>query len=221
MRAELEAALASLPPRLRREALTHVSYANEKGLPYNNERLEFLGDAVLNLAAASILFERRPALPEGDLTRLRAGMVSGASLHVVASDAGLGNLVYLGKGEDASGGRHRPRVLGSAFEAVVGAVYLSKGWEAAFLFSKAMLSGMDLDSVPVDAKTLAQERVQRSPGNTLDYRVVQIDGPDHDRTYTVACVVNGRDVSLGVGSSKKEAEEKAASAFIRDDVNKT
>lgn len=206
--------LEGLSPDLRREALTHVSYANERASASNNERLELLGDAVLYLAVCAILFERYPSLPEGDLTRMRASMVSGASLAKIASAAELGNLIYLGRGEDASGGRQRPRVLGSALEAVVGAVFLEKGWDRAFEFVRGLFSDRDFDTVPVDAKTLAQERVQRIPGGTLDYRVVKVEGPDHQRSYSVACVVNGKEVSIGEGSSKKEAEERAAAVFV-------
>lgn len=220
MKEAFERALSSLSASLRKEALTHVSYANEKGLSRDNERLEFLGDAVLYLAVGAMLFLEYPSLSEGDLTRMRASMVSGASLAEIARKVDLGRLIYLGRGEEASGGRQRTRILGSALEAVIGAIYLEKGWHSAFRFVGELYEGHEFEGVPVDAKTLAQEMVQRIPGATLDYRVVEIEGPDHKRTYTVACVVNGRDVSLGEGSSKKEAEESAAAAFL-DGVRKT
>jgi len=215
MKDVLERALESLSREKREEALTHVSYANEMGSPVNNERLEFLGDAVLHLAVGSILYERYPSLSEGDLTRMRASLVSGATLAKIALEGGLGDLVNLGKGESASGGRRRPRVLGSALEAVIGAVFLECGWEAAFNLVKDIFAGRIHDSVPVDPKTRIQEIVQRVPGSTLEYRVVDSSGPDHRRVFTVACVVNGKEVSTGTGFSKKEAEERAAEAYLR------
>lgn len=218
-----EDALRALPQDLRMEALTHVSYSNERGPSFpSNERLEFLGDAVLYLSAAHLLFERYPGTPEGDLTRMRASVVSGTNLASVALIAGLGDHLKLGRGEEASGGRMRPRLLASALEAVVGAVYLAGGWDSARDMVRDMLmgsfapgdSGQPL-TVPVDPKTLVQERVQRIPGRTLEYRVVRVDGPDHSPYYTVACVVAGMEVSKGHGPSKKEAEEDAAANLLK------
>ncbi len=214
MKGILKRALESLSPELRKEALTHVSFANENCLQANNERLEFLGDAVLYLAVGFILFERYPSLPEGDLTRMRASLVSGASLAKTALQGGLGDLIYLGKGEESSGGRRRPRVLGSALEAVIGAVFLEHGWDKAYALVKEIYAGTTFDSVPVDAKTRVQELIQKVPGGTLEYRVVKMEGPDHRRLFTVACVVNGQIVSTAEGSSKKEAEERAAAAYL-------
>jgi ribonuclease-3 len=214
MKEILRRALQSLSPDLRKEALTHASFANENGLQTNNERLEFLGDAVLYLAVGLLLFDRYPSLTEGDLTRMRASMVSGASLARTALQGGLGDLIYLGKGEKSSGGRLRPRVLGSALEAVIGAVFSEHGWDRAFSLIREIYAGTTFDSVPVDAKTRVQEIVQKSPGSTLDYRVVKVLGPDHERHFTVACVVNGEIVSTGEGYSKKEAEERAAAAYL-------
>ncbi|HHX29165.1 MAG: ribonuclease III [Bacillota bacterium] len=215
MKAILERALLSLSPACREEALTHVSYANEKGSPINNERLEFLGDAVLYLAVGSILYGRYPSSSEGDLTRMRASLVSGANLARIALEGGLGDLIRLGKGEQASGGHSRPRVLGSALEALIGGVFVEHGWRRALSLVKEIYAGTTFDSVPVDPKTRVQELVQRTPGGTLDYRVVKVEGPDHRRLFTVACVVNGEEVSTGEGSSKKEAEERAAAAYLR------
>jgi len=220
----IEEALASLPLALRSEALTHVSYANEKGSAYTpNERLEFLGDAVLYLSAAHLLFIRYPGSPEGDLTRMRAAVVSGSNLASVALAAGLGDYLRLGRGEEQSGGRLRPRLLAGALEALVGAVYLSGGWDAAHEFVGQLLLRSHVSgighvpaAVPVDPKTLVQEKVQRLPGITLEYKVLKVEGPDHSPLYTVACLVGGSVVSTGQGQSKKEAEEEAAAAFLKN-----
>lgn len=215
MKEILERALNSLTPQRREEALTHVSYANESGSPVNNERLEFLGDAVLYLAVGCILYERYPSLSEGDLTRMRASLVSGVTLAKLASEGELGDLVRLGKGESASGGRRRPRVLGGALEALIGAVYLEHGWDRALSLVRDIYAGRFPDAVPVDPKTRIQEFIQRTPGSTLDYRVIETEGPDHRRIFTVACVVNGKEVSTGKGFSKKEAEERAAENYLK------
>ncbi|HHY76537.1 MAG TPA: ribonuclease III [Firmicutes bacterium] len=215
MKEILEKAIGSLTPERREEALTHVSYANEVSSPVNNERLEFLGDAVLYLAVGHILYERYPGLAEGDLTRMRASLVSGAKLAEIALAGGLGDLIKLGRGESASGGRRRPSVLGSALEAVIGAVFLEHGWDKALGLVREIFEGQLPESVPVDPKTRVQELVQREPGSTLEYRVINVEGPDHLRTYSVACVINGKVVSTGSGSSKKEAEERAAEAYLR------
>ncbi len=218
----VEKALSSLPPDLRAEAMTHVSYTNERG-PANTptERLEFLGDAVLYLSVADWLFRRYPATPEGDLTRMRAAVVSGQNLASVALAAELGEHLRLGRGEEQSGGRSRPRLLASALEALIGAVYIAEGWDSAHeLVRELLLKPLSAEDgpvpayVPVDPKTLAQEKVQKQPGTTLEYRVLAVEGPDHSPVYTVACVVGGVEVSKGQGQSKKEAEEAAAAAFL-------
>lgn len=219
----LEEAISALPSDLRAESLTHVSYSNERGPAFpSNERLEFLGDAVLYLAAAHLLFDRFLEAPEGDLTRMRASVVSGSNLASVALAAGLGDHLKLGRGEEASGGRTRPRLLASALEAVVGAVYLSAGWEAAQDLMGETLMGSFADGdgrqplcVPVDPKTIVQERVQKTPGRTLEYRVAKVEGPDHSPVYTVVCLIAGVEVSTGHGQSKKEAEEDAAANILR------
>jgi len=211
LKVALEEAVNALDQEIKTEAFTHISYANEKGtrIPCN-ERLEFLGDAVISLAVALSLFERYPDLSEGDLTRMRANLVSGASLASIAEAAGLGKHLLLGKGEELTGGRARPRTLAGAFEALIGAVFLSKGWEEARQLVEETVLTAKLDKAPIDPKTLLQEIVQRTPGRSLEYRVVDIQGPDHLPTYTVACFVDGKEISRGRGSSKKKAEEKAA-----------
>ena len=211
-------ALARLPEGLREEALTHVSYANERGAT-SNERLEFLGDAVFHLASAHLLYARFPNAPEGDLTRLRASLVSGTSLAAIASASGLGEMVRLGRGEEASGGRSRTRLLAGALEAVLGAVFLSAGWDEARRLACELLEASEAFAegarVPVDPKTLVQELVQKSPGQTVEYKVINVEGPDHSPVYTVACLVSGEEVSTGRGGSKKDAEEDAAANYLR------
>jgi len=211
-------ALARLPEGLREESLTHVSYANERGVP-SNERLEFLGDAVFHLASAHLLYLSLPDSPEGDLTRLRASLVSGSSLAAIAAACGLGELVKLGRGEEASGGRSRTRLLAGALEAVMGAVFLSAGWDEARRLACELLGASaalgEGARVPVDPKTLVQELVQKSPGQTVEYKVVNVEGPDHAPVYTVVCLISGEEVSVGRGGSKKDAEEDAAANYLR------
>jgi len=207
-------ALQNLPPLIRKEALTHVSYRNERGGGPDNERLEFLGDAVLHLAVGDMLFRRHPEFGEGDLTRGRAALVSGAMLASIATQAGLGDLLYLGKGEDGSGGRERPRILGSALEAVIGAVYLEHGFQEAESLVRDLLGRFEQGAVPADPKTQAQELVQRQPGSVLTYEVASVEGPDHSPIYTVNCIVDGKVRGIGRGGTKKEAEERAAQAFL-------
>ncbi len=213
-----ENALKSLGDPARNEAFTHVSYANEKGCPKSNERLEYLGDAVFDLAVAHTLYEMYPDASEGDLTRMRAQLVSGASLSKLALDVELGRHLLLGRGEATSGGRLRSRNLAGALEAVVGAVYLERGWGPALELVQNLLIPLEFPEVPIDAKTRAQERVQGLSGSTLEYRVMSVEGPDHMPVYTVACVVNGKSVSLGRGRSKKEAQEDAAGKFLALDI---
>ncbi len=213
LKAKIEGVLLSLPPELRKEALTHISYANEVG-GRPNERLEYLGDAVLHLCVASILFETYPDAPEGDLTRMRAHLVSGSALSAIACKGGLGRHLKLGRGEQSSGGRSRPRTLAGAFEAVVGALYLQMGFQASMEFVRQVVIPAGGLTVPVDAKTLLQEQVQREAGGTVEYRVLEVEGPDHLPLYTVSCLINGHEVSRGKGGSKKEAEEDAAGRFL-------
>lgn len=209
----IENALRSLPPKLREEALTHISYANEVG-GRPNERLEYLGDAVLHLSVASILFLSYPDAPEGDLTKMRAHLVSGNALSRVADKGGLGRHIKLGRGERSSGGRSKPRTLAGVFEALVGALYLEKGFQTCLEFVRQAVIPQEGLTVPVDPKTSLQEKVQREVDKTVEYRVFKVEGPDHLPLYTVSCLINGREVSRGKGGSKKEAEEDAARRFL-------
>jgi ribonuclease-3 len=206
----LTEALDTLPYSLRREALTHVSYANENPPLRQNERLEFLGDAVFDLAAGVFLFSLHPDAPEGDLTRMRSHLVSGTTLSKIAQEASLGRRLFLGKGELATGGREKASILAGAIEAVVGAVFLHHGWEKASSLAMELLKEHAASGVPIDSKTHLQERVQGKGLGKLEYKVTKVDGPPHLPVYTVACILGGQTIAVGKGGSKKEAEENAA-----------
>ncbi len=205
-----------LPPgALRDQALTHPSYAHEHPgrAGRDNQRLEFLGDAVLGLAVAHLLHEGFPERSEGDLTRFRAALVSEGCLARKARAAGIGPLLRLGCGEAATGGRDKPSVLAAAMEACLGAVYLTVGFEGVLALC-AGLWGPDLEAlaagpVPGDFKTRLQEWAQ-ARGVPLEYRVLREEGPPHDRTFLVAVRVGGQTAGEGRGRSLKAAEQEAA-----------
>ena len=203
------------------EALNHSSYANEHRAlgEQSNERLEFLGDSVLGFVTAEFLFELHRDLPEGDLTRQRAALVCEQSLYEVAKMLDLGKYLKLGKGEDAGGGRTRPSILADATEAVFAAVYLDGGIEAASaLIHRVLLDkeGEHAEELMQDYKTALQELVQRKSGQALSYRMVGESGPDHNKTFTAEVWLNGEGVGTGSGHSKKEAEQAAAHAALRE-----
>lgn len=203
-------------PELLEKAVTHASYAYEHNTA-SNERLEFLGDAVLELLVSERLYHAFPEAPEGILTRLRASMVCEPTLARWASELGLAEALRLGKGEEAQGGRERPALLADAVEALLGAVYLSEGLESArILVAKLVdpfLSGERV--LPSDFKTELQELLQQSGEVNIEYRVLKSEGPDHARTFTVGLFVNGEEKARGKGGSKKEAEQEAACRFLR------
>lgn len=196
-------------------ALVHTSYANEaQGRVAHNERLEFLGDAVLELASSTYLYTHFPSLPEGELTKTRASIVCSAALAKIAARLGLGEYLFLGHGEEMSGGRARTTNLEDAFEAVLGAIYLDQGWETARDYALRQLAP-EFDQVRhgenlQDYKTLLQELVQKTPGSTIAYELLEATGPDHAKHYRYAVVINGKTCGEGEGSSKKEAEQQAA-----------
>ena len=201
-------------------ALQHSSYANEHrgGGMRSNERLEFLGDAVLGVVTADYLFRKHPDLPEGDLTRLRAALVCEDSLYEVAQSLELGRHLKLGRGEEQGGGRRRPSILADATESVFAAVYLDGGMEAASeLIHRVLLDKGREEAVEErrrDFKTELQELVQRKSGSTLGYRLVGSTGPDHAKVFEAAVLLNGEAFSTGTGHSKKEAEQAAAGAAL-------
>lgn len=193
------------------QALTHRSH----GLP-NNERLEFLGDAVLNCVIAKILYERFPGIAEGDLSRVRANLVNQQSLYDLASSLELGEFVKFGQGEIRSGGSKRPSILADAMEAVFGAVLLDAGFEAAenlisSLFDE-VLNGLDPASVSKDPKTRLQEFLQGRRLTLPLYSIIDVTGQAHDQHFRVECAIEELDIrTLGEGSSRRAAEQDAAS----------
>jgi ribonuclease-3 len=195
-------------------ALTHRSYANEQGVPEHYERLEFLGDAVLGLVTAEWLYERHPELPEGELSKLKAQLVSRTSLARFAERLELGPSLRIGVGEERSGGRTKSSLLADSMEAIFGGVYLDSGIEAAREAILPMLEeGGDEGRgrlVASDFKTHLQEVTQALGWSLPDYRIVGSVGPDHNKVFTVECWLDGQCAGRGEGSSKKVAEQKAA-----------
>ena len=197
-------------------ALTHSSYANEHrtmGIS-SNERLEFLGDSVLQIVSADYLFHAYADRPEGDLTRIRASLVSESALFQFAQEINLGEYLRLGRGEERCGGRTRPSVVSDAFEAVIAALYLDGGMEVARKFILPFIT--EGKHAEADYKTRLQEIVQQNPEERLSYVVEQESGPDHDKQFSVEVSLNGTIVGKGVGSSKKRAEQDAARCAIEN-----
>ena len=198
---------------LLRQALTHSSYANEKHLKKlsDNERLEFLGDAVLEVVSSDFLFHEYDDVPEGELTKTRASIVCEQTLAMCAKDISLGDYVYLGKGEDMTGGRGRKSILSDALEAVIGAIYLDQGMEEARRFiHKYILTDIDNKQLFYDSKTILQEIAQGEMKSTLTYELVDEQGPDHLKVFTVEVRLGDEVVGHGSGSTKKQAEQEAA-----------
>lgn len=202
-------------------ALTHRSYANEEGrLGHENyERLEFLGDAVVELVVSEHLYHRFPEAAEGELAKMRASVVRADSLAKAAKSLGLGSLMKLGKGEEQAGGRARPSLLADLFEAVVGAAYLSKGLDAA---KKLVLSALDeplrllkTPKATADPKTALQEHLQARSKRAPTYRLVRDSGPDHRKVFVSEVVHQGRVLGKGIGNSKKASEQAAAREALR------
>ena len=202
------------------QALTHPSYANEDlaGNSGDNERLEFLGDAVLSLGITHMIMERLPDRSEGELSRVRASMVNKRALAEVARRMGLGRFVRLGKGEDSGGGRNKASVLADCFEAVVGAVYLDGGYEKTLKMLETNLADRLRRVVqkkhPQDYKSQLQESVQNQNGTIPCYALVRETGPDHEKQFCVTVSVGGVVVGRGQGTSKKEAEQMAAAEAL-------
>ena len=206
-------------PSLLENALTHSSYANEHhgGHLQSNERLEFLGDSVLGMVVADYLYRNLPALPEGDLTRIRASLVCENNLVVVAGQWNLGAYLKLGKGEESCGGRERPSIRADAVEAVLAAVYLDGGIaQARKIIQKFILDNMsEMSNAGRDFKTALQEFIQRKSGQTLTYHLIGQSGPDHAKTFEMEVRLNGQSIGTGKGRSKKDAEQSAAKAALR------
>ncbi|MCR5251035.1 MAG: ribonuclease III [Lachnospiraceae bacterium] len=200
------------------EALRHSSYVFERKINKTacNERLEFLGDAVLELISSRHLFLRYPELPEGKLSYLRASLVCEGALAACAEAIGLGELIRLGKGEEACGGRKKASVVSDAYEALIGAIYLDGGLEEAQRFvERWVLADPDRHLEEKDAKTQLQEYLQKDGNVPIRYELVSESGPDHDKLYTVEVYVNDVPCGKGQGKNKKSAEKAAAAEALK------
>lgn len=203
------------------EALTHRSYLNEHRdyAGSHNERLEFLGDAVLELVATDFLYKKYPAKPEGELTSYRAALVNTVSLAESAQALGINDFLLLSKGESKDTGRARDVILADAFEAIIGATYLDQGYAAAEAFiARNLLT--KIDSIIEkrsyqDAKSRFQEAAQEKRGTTPEYKTLSEEGPDHAKRFTVGVYIGREEMARGMGQSKQEAEQAAAEAALR------
>lgn len=199
-------------PNLLVTALTHSSYSNEKKLhKYEcNERLEFLGDAVLELISSEKIFLENPKKPEGDLTRIRASYVCEPTLALCAREIHLGEYIQLGKGEDMTGGRERDSILSDAMEATIGAVYLDGGFARAQEYvERFVLHDIEKKKLFYDSKTYLQEIVQRDH-TEMEYVLLKEEGPDHNKSFEVGVCIDGKQIASAVGRTKKKAEQAAA-----------
>lgn len=195
------------------QALTHSSYANEKRMKKlsDNERLEFLGDAVLEIVSSEHLYKSYPDLPEGELTKLRASIVCEPTLAECAKELHLGEYLLLGKGEDHTGGRERKSILSDALEAVIGAVYLDGGFANAKEFIlESILKDIMHKRLFFDSKTILQEFVQGQGMGEIHYELLQENGPDHDKRFTVELRIGNQKFGTGEGHTKKDAEQNVA-----------
>lgn len=201
------------------QGLTHKSFSNEQAeFVAHNERLEFLGDAVLELAISDWIFHHFPDIPEGGLTRIRAEVVSEKGLLSIARKLNLGEGLRLGKGEEKSGGRDKPSLLSDAFEAILGAVYEDGGFSAACHVVEELFSQPIRESAQLrygsDHKTCLQERLQALYNQLPEYTLVKVSGPDHERTFTMEVRFRGYLLGKGNGTSKKNAEQNAAAIAL-------
>lgn len=198
--------------KLLKNALTHSSYANEKrtGNYKDNERLEFLGDAVLELTSSDFIYNNNPSMNEGKMTRLRASIVCEPTLALCARDISLQEYIMLGKGEDLTGGRNRDSIVSDAFEALIGAIYLDGGFANAKEFiHNFVLNDLENKQLFFDSKTILQEVVQAN-GQEVDYEIIDETGPEHDKTFSVVAKAEGMFEVNGQGHTKKSAQQKAA-----------
>ncbi|MDB5964491.1 MAG: RNAse [Polaromonas sp.] len=201
-------------PRLLVQALTHRSFSSD-----HNERIEFLGDSVLNLAVAGLLYEQLSELPEGDLSRVRANLVKQDTLHKLAVTLGLPELLRLGEGEAKSGGQKRPSILADALEAVIGAVFLDAGFDAAAALVRRLFKDVEINAqmqaIGKDPKTELQEWLQGRKMSLPIYRVVGTQGAAHKQTFDVECeITEYRRAERGIGGSRRAGEQAAAAAML-------
>ncbi len=198
-------------------ALTHSSYANENKLHVSkcNERLEYLGDTIVNLVTSEYLYNKYPFYPEGELTKIRAKVVCEPSLAFIARKMNLGKYLYLGKGEEATGGRNRESILADASEAVTGAIFLDSNYETVRNYLLVNFESDIVDAVAkgdlfVDYKTELQERLQKVTKGKVEYIVMKEEGPDHNKLFYMDVTINKQTIGSGIGRNKKEAEQMAA-----------
>lgn len=194
-------------------ALTHSSYSNDnkQGKFNNNERLEFLGDAVLELSSSEFLFNEYKNKPEGELTRMRASIVCEPTLALCAKDINLSQYLLLGRGEDNTGGRYRDSIVSDAFEAVIGAIYLDGGFTIAKEFvMKFVMNDIENKHLFYDSKTILQEIVQKQYKERVEYVLINESGPDHNKSFEVEVRLNEKVLGKGLGRTKRKAEQQAA-----------
>ena len=198
--------------KLFRQAMIHSSYANEHRMdkPDCNERLEFLGDAVLEVVSSDFLYHKYAKVSEGELTKTRASIVCEPTLALCAGELNLGDYLLLGKGEESTGGRHRNSIVSDAMEALIGAIYLDGGFASAKEFiHRFVLNDIEHKQLFFDSKTILQETVQ-SKGEEVLYELLREEGPDHDKIFEVCARVGDREIGRGIGRTKKSAEALAA-----------
>lgn len=196
-----------------RQALTHSSYANEHKQEHfrDNERLEFLGDAVLEIISSEFLFFQYPGMPEGDLTKFRASIVCEPTLALCTKELELGKYLLLGKGEERTGGRFRDSIVSDAMEALIGAIYLDGGFASAKEFvHRFILTDIEHKKLFYDSKTILQEMVQSQYEESLSYKLLREEGPDHNKSYEVQVLLGTSVLGKGRGRTKKAAEQEAA-----------
>lgn len=196
-----------------KQALTHSSFANEQKINKigNYERVEFLGDAVLELVSSEFLFKEHPDIPEGELTKLRASMVCEPALAFCANDLDLKNFILLGRGEESTGGRNRDSIISDVMEAVIGAIYLDGGMEPAKEFiSRFILSDLENKRLFYDSKSNLQELIQGKLKKEFHYELLEESGPEHDKVFEVELFMEGECIGKGSGKNKKAAEQQAA-----------
>lgn len=203
-------------------ALVHSSFSNEHHnfAAKNNERLEFLGDAILDFVMSLVLYNNEKQFSEGEMSKLRALIVCETSLDACAKKIGLGELVMLGKGEEANGGRIRPSILSDAMEAIIGSIYLDGGIDEAEGFIMHLLGDIYHKAVEgmlfMDYKTALQEELQKSGDIPIQYKLMESMGPDHSKIFKMSVYANGKAIGTGVGKSKKDAEQMAAKSALED-----
>ncbi len=199
--------------KLLKQALTHSSYSNEQKINKfsDYERLEFLGDAVLELVSSDFIFREHPEMSEGELTKFRSSIVCEPALASCARQIGLEQFILPGKGEEMTGGRRRDSIISDVMEAVIGAIYLDSGVEEARAFiGRFILSDLEHKQLFYDAKTILQEAIQKENSGSIRYELVREEGPEHAKNFVVEVMVGDRKAGCGSGHSKKEAEQHAA-----------